>query len=343
MTEKKLLIEDESILESLPFYILLVYYSMGEIDKDVLISRTELISSIRDKIITIQFESEVECFKLLYNDVDDYTQRQIEEIFNHYGYSSGYYDSYQVVEDWSEGHIIKNFNSSQDEILEKILYNLLIDSEISDKNKAKVLNDQFPREVEDIIEDYHYRLEDSMEEYIKEELINDYDILTKLGFTKIAPFYKYTISLDDFIKLFESDKLNGFSMTLEEVFKSLGAEESVDLSGVNDNFYYRFTKENEEKHELKVTTELNNMLEKAEEFNNEFSEKFERLPSKFKFFVWYELPKDNKYMFKMTGIDFEDDYKIKFSVKDKGVDNHVTKLKKSLDNFINFLYQPELF
>lgn len=69
-----------------------------------------------------------------------------------------------------------------------------------------------------------------------------------------------------------------------------------------------------------------------------------RLPKKFNFGRWYKLPKDPSLKFKINSLDAHE-LKVNYSVKSSGQSEYSegTSYSKTIDNFLNFLYQPELF
>ena len=107
--------------------------------------------------------------------------------------------------------------------------------------------------------------------------------------------------------------------------------------------YVRYENFDEEGYNRVVDRELSSISEKVYENLKGFVEMVDRVTEKHKINVWYEIPKDKNFIFRITGFD-KDDTKIEVDSKNKK-DNpsKIKKLKFSEEGFNNFLYHPELF
>ena len=281
--------------------------------------------------------------------------------------SGGYYgghvfiDSYSTDNDWDEGYGFQQFN---DENLNKVKEILtLLRPELSDINLRDTSNEniveisnflrqEFDNEIDQLIYEYtdYYdsALVEGMRQYVKErfcgKLIN-FGIIEK----RCGAVYMTTVSI--LISLWDKSGVDEDG-TLTEVLKTI--IEQNDLQFDEDLFedyytYYDSKNFDDEGYNREVGRQLDKILNKIEEGDNfekykknaDLYEKLSKLKYG-KFNKWYEFPKQKSFgkesdaRFNIIGIK---DGKI--HVQRTGGPN--TNEFLDYENFMNFLYHPELF
>jgi hypothetical protein len=133
------------------------------------------------------------------------------------------------------------------------------------------------------------------------------------------------------------------------LFKQIVENNGGSMGGwAEDQYEYQdYENFDSESFNREVDRQLDNILEKIEDNGtqiNEFISLRNRILSKFKLNKWYELPKNKRDTFKITGFD-SDDMKIEVQfiryTDSKGGGFNTKKMSE--ENFYHFLYQPELF
>ena len=86
-----------------------------------------------------------------------------------------------------------------------------------------------------------------------------------------------------------------------------------------------------------LLTEIQEKLDELEDYK-----KVKQRLKDYKFGVWYDIPKNDRRMFRIDQVNPEG-LKVMFSYGDKGSLNKIEKVGMNIDNFMLFLHHPELF
>lgn len=332
-------------------------FSKGQMTERELIESDPSIRDIKTKeplgssIISIDFHDDEKFFKSL--DLDENDTWFAKMIFSSYD-SYEFIDYYTVQEDFKEGYIIyRELNKENEEKLLKISSIIIPEKkfDLSDedfrKELSNKLNELFENEIDSILSDYtsekNYGMSQSAKEYVDKE-IND--LLEELGFELKRKFDIISTTPGNLImwatklQINKTDVVSLFNQIVGNYGKSIGGwyENPYEFEAY-DNF-------NKESFNREVERNLDKILEKIEEYFDkgenklkDFIELMNRIKSKFKMNVLYELPKDKNISFTIKGFD-RDDMKILVTLRKKLQQRN---LKLSEDNFYKLLYQKELF
>lgn len=275
-------------------------------------------------------------------------------VWNRFLYSNDNYDTYQYNDDWNEGYLINNFNEENVDRVNEILkytnpaLKLDLDSENSRTKVSSFLQSMFESEVNDIIYEYMVLDTDCKTRAIKEVLVKETsNPFSRFGIIEITHAYKYETTVGILLSLYkmmkaEDDDLKELLRKIDEKYNS-----NVDRGGW-DELEYNVHCDDFDNEELqrKIETELESMLEEAqenmndggdfEEYNKLYSkvmslggfEKLIDIPEKGIQVIFEKIdPDTNKLVFKL--------YKSTGSLERRSVDN--------LDDLNLELYHPELF
>jgi hypothetical protein len=308
-----------------------------------------IIKNVRKNgIVEISFDLN-EYFDIL--QVPEYEKDVLNYLFGHYYNYGGYElrDWYSSKEDWKEGIIIGYFNDENNELLSKLIR--IFSPQFTNKSEinaeiSKILYDNFDRDCDSIIDEYHSKINEAVEEIIKKEAKEDLcDVFFNYKLYEASCFTRYFTTVPDLIRLYE--KYDSKSKNLSGLLKTIVTND-MDFSDLNYSYWYEFNWEKYFDYEgfnSSVERYLENMLEKLEDSEifidlDEFKRISEKLKN-FEFDVWLSLPKSPTKKFKLKGVDPKTN-KIILSYKKS---NHTEIKEKKIDyqDFMSFLYNYELF
>ena len=277
------------------------------------------------------------------------------------GYHSRVFlDNYSAEQDFAEGYIIRHFSEENIEKLKEILK--LINKKLltqfieggNDDIVSQYLLLKFQDECESIAHEYaeHHDecLVEGMKEYLRQKKCG---ILNKFKIMEMQCQRKYVTTVGNIIKLYE--KYGHFGNKDEDILKLL--HEIINEEGLEDDddygddyyAYYEETNFDSEGFNSWVGVQLNKMMDEIEEdFDPESMEKENKLYDlmeklNYTFNRWYYFPeekqkKDSKSNFMIE--KFEDG---KILVTYNEMYKKIQHFKMGFEDFINFLYHPELF
>lgn len=333
-------------------------FAKGKISSDDLYEVDDSIHYIDKKtplgqtILTIEFEDEDELLSLI--DLDENDRWFMRALNSYDGYE--FLDSYQISQDFQEGYIVYyDLNEENTEKLKEISAVILSGTNFDLNNEefrsslSEVLLDMFPREVDDILSDYHMEKEHEMNIVAKRAVKTEFDdVLENIGVSINYNFDKIDVKLADlYMSALQSNLYNDNAkeMVTNIIKKSAGGHS---FGGWAENSY-EFQDQNEfdsESFNNYVGKRFDDILETLEsnsdEINGGITEYLEfrnRIISKFKLNGWYDLPKDKKYRFKIKEFD-RNDMKI---IVELQTPLGFKQVKLSEENFNYLLYQPSLF
>ena len=277
------------------------------------------------------------------------------------GYHSRVFlDNYSAEQDFAEGYTIRHFSEENIEKLKEILK--LINKKLltqfieggNDDIVSQYLLLKFQDECESIAHEYaeHHDecLVEGMKEYLRQKKCG---ILNKFKIMEMQCQRKYVTTVGNIIKLYE--KYGHFGNKDEDILKLL--HEIINEEGLEDDddygddyyAYYEETNFDSEGFNSWVGIQLDKIMDKIEEdFDPESMEKENKLYDlmeklNYTFNRWYYFPeekqkKDSKSNFMIE--KFEDG---KILVTYNEMYKKIQHFKMGFEDFINFLYHPELF
>jgi hypothetical protein len=319
----------------------------------------------QEKTILTVFFSRDEFIKM-FEDPNDHTNNSflINVAHNNYygGYDYVFLDGYYwAEEELTGGYIFFSFNEENTNKVKEILRmtNIKLFSEITNgridsPEIGKFLADRFEREFNNIAGDYttYYDecLVEGLKEYIKRKFCG---VLTKFKFVEIKCQLKYVTNVSNIIKLYE--KYEMFDKDFLGLMNHILNEEGLALDeDLYDDYFDYFSWENfdSEGFNRNVGKELDGIIEEIEddidsgilEKNTQLQNLMDKL--NFKYNTWYNFPKEKQressYKFIIKDINSGKIHVEYNSISDKS-HQYFDELKMGYDDFLTFLYHPELF
>jgi hypothetical protein len=299
------------------------------------------------------FRDENSIFRLLNLGEDDvwfYRVINGNETYDFYDYSTSY-------EDFKNGHgCWYYFDEENKNLINKICSYFLsepfdIDSEDSRAKCAEILSEMFRVDVESIISDFtnesNYSLNKATEVGMDLEIKKE---LNEIGIESdnIKSIYEGTLvfTVGELIALYV--RSGDVHFTIKDFFVNLSENANINAGGWYEDYYqFEYDKYfDNDSFNRTVNNNLNDIVEKLEseddsqEFKT-FLDDIKNVTKKFKHNVWYSLPKNDKYVFRIIGYDKES---LRLRIELKKQSSHLRKtINISIENFYNLLYQPELF
>ena len=330
-------------------YMQLHMFKQGSVSAKYI--KDDMIFDLRDNgIMVIKFESDEDYFRLF--GFDKYKITDLSRIFSYYG-GMEWYDRYTSLDDWREGYMYNYFNDENKELFEEIKQYLSPELDLENNNQliqfCRLMDETFNNRVETIISDYSGEMDNAIENTLKEEVRGDLcDIFMTDGFYRAGNncFYKYYTTVDNLIKIY--DRFDDKSSDIYELLKKLGESKGIEDNEYLDWYEYHYQdKFDDASFNRTVTWNLEKIKDEildSDKFKDieEYKKVRETLEKyKFKYNVWYDLPKNRNIQFKITGVDTETN-NINFEYMEKLTQDYHRGFLP-LEKFNLFLYHPELF
>ena len=296
-------------------------------------------------MVQLTFDDDEDYFKLFDLHEDDIWF--LGNLFSYYGYDMGFYYSDLAYEDWKEGYLLYEFNEeNRRKIFEIMTY---FDPKLSTMEGetniqiSKLLYDTFPRQTENIIDDYQTEKEQCITRTAKTEVTNDLtDKFINYGIFEKNTFSKYVTTVSVLLSIY---KMYGdYDLTIQELMSKLGHEFSV---GPYQEYMYEYGCDDFDSESFNnyVSKQLAKMLEEIEEsdkFSNldEFKKVSSEVRKNYDFDKWYPTPKDKTLKFNIRSIDPKTN---KITLVTQKQFEDVKGRSLTLDEFNSFLYNLELF
>ena len=328
-------------------------YVKGQIDAEDLKLSDPYITTIRENStrglsrIVFEFKNDDEFFKYL--DVHDDDIWFAHVITNPYGDGYNFQDSSVTDEDFNMGYIVFH-DFDQDNILKFKNVMKVVDpgfdysdfpDEESNIRAANILTKLFEKETDRLVDDWSMEKEiganKTAREHVRWQINKE---LEEKGFKLQDEFDTVSIDVGHLIMLYL--QYGKIWLTFKGLFKQ-AFEDNQEIGGWVDNSYEFYS--SSEFDSAAFNRDVYNYLEKLESITEdqgdftEFTEMVDRIVSKFKPGVTYELPKLKNVSFKIKDFD-RDDKKVVVTLRHK---LKSIERKVSEENFYNLLYQPELF
>jgi len=318
--------------------------------------------NLEKNIVYLFFDREE--FLKMYNANNDYNDHLISAAFSNRYYSSDYgrlvfinYDDSEY--NFKEGYLIREFSDENIEKFKEILF-------MTSKVLYKKISDDFDSNLEDACRFLYSKFARNID-YIISEYSELYDAALVIGLRKylerrgcgiFSVFLihemicqrKYVTTIGNIIRLYEEYNAEDEDIVslLKKMIISKDLQEDEDYF---EDYYAYFESENFDSVEFNrvVSRKLDQIIESIEESENSEEIKKENeiysIIDKmgYQFDRWEDFPKEkrnNKYRFKIIGFDKGKVTVLKHSV---GWTYASETYKMGLEDFLNFLYHPELF
>jgi hypothetical protein len=293
-------------------------------------------------LVRISFSDMDEYVKLF--DLDDDDKWFVDIMFSHYD-NYEFQDSSYASDEWLEGYLFGWFNDENRAKLREIVSlvapqyaNLSSDDENS--GAAKLLDEMFPREVEDIYDDWVSEYNACKNRAGKESVIQDLcGVFNNYGIVEKTCFSDYYTTVGILVSLYKQEKDTNFSIS--EVLSSILKRKEygnwyeymyeIECYDFDYDSFHRWTERQLDK--------IYEKLEDSDEFTNvnEYSRIFREVQKKY--------PKDNRNTTKsgkeffFRGVDPKNNrILVQVATKDGWQDRSYSE-----DEFNNFIVSPELF
>jgi hypothetical protein len=297
-------------------------------------------------MVKLKFDSDEDFFKLF--DLGDGDIWFLKNLFSYYGnYDMGFYHSDMAYQDWKEGYLVYEIvGEAREKLFELVSYFIPGVEEINDETAeqiSKLLTDTFPRQTENIIDDYQSEKEQCMSRTAKESVNNELkDPFMNYGVIEKYMFSTYVTTVNVLLGLFKTFDMK--DSTLYELFRKMGHEKSV---GPFEEYMYEygcndFDSESFNSTALREIKEMIEDVESSDRFSNldEFKNVTYNIRKRFEFKKWYKTPKDKNVSFSIINVDPKTN-KINI-IAGKQYEGQ-KKRSLTLDEFNSFLYNLELF
>lgn len=293
-------------------------------------------------IFVLKFDDE-EFFEILNLDEDE--RYFLNSVYSYYGYQ--WSESADLNSEWDEGYIVQSLNVENLNKIKTVLINngeeelsQLIDDDAV-RDASRMLEDLYPDEVERIIREYGYAMDEESDKAAKADIEKSY----------CNPFFKYRILMSSCMNSYLISAVNLKNiyeavgvpeMSLVEVLKEYFSEiKGVDFNQNLQEYRYEYQQVDTEQFNRNASSELDKMVSDSESEMDEDSEKIKGIIKK------YGLRKDVKTpkgAFRIHSYDLNDgtiDYS--FSSGENYVGYRAERRRATYDDFNTFLNNYELF
>jgi len=350
--------------EDITLYKALRLYTRGKIDEDELdgadkdIYRISRASNPAQSEITFEFSDDEKIFELLGLDEDDgWFARRVMDSYSNIDIEA--YDS--MYDDFIQGYgsLFYNFNKENLKKLQEISQMIIgkkIELSIESDNSllAKTLDELFRNEASNMIDYFHTYLNEEIRITAKESISTELnDFLNKIGF-KLYRNFDMLISTPANLLMWYL-RLNEKDLDFEDLFTKICEFTMSDsrgrerLGGWNENQYEFRDSDNFDDVAFNrgIETQLDRIIEKLEEDEDTLrvSQIYKQIfEMGYDLQRWEELPKDNKYKFRIESVD-RDTLKIRVKLSQTPYDWNDEGTLRSVDieGLKLLLNHPELF
>lgn len=281
-------------------------------------------------------------------------------------YNLVFVDEYYMREDeWSGGYIYRYFNDDNQKKFQKILsyFNLSWANQLKnnrdvDEKMFKFVQDNFERNINDITSEYTYRFDEAlvegMREDIKELICNKF--VTYQIFERVCGESYYT-TVDVLLNLWKKLEVPE-DATILDFFRKLIEENDLQIEyDLSEDYYsyYRDRNFDSERFNREVERNLDSILEKIEEDMSSEDliqiQKFYKLFDKLKISIddWNKFPHQKTFgektekVYRVTSFEEGKAVVVLGLIINSWTIRNLKKGKMNYEEFVNFLYHPELF
>lgn len=273
--------------------------------------------------------------------------------------NSPYYDydvqDYSTTEDdFLNGYnVYYDFNEENEQLMRKIAQYLTPGEPYEETQDylsklSNILMELYNRDTRNIIDEYNSEFNDSSLTGIKKIIDEDLEsAFTENGLFIERKFDKIGTTIGDLVKNYI--KTGRFHIPAKELI--LGVLNNMKMSSYGGGYSevaYEYGSRNfdSESFNRRISGYLENILENLEEeANPEFIKNISEIFEKYNIGVWYKVPKNERYLFMITGVNRENQtIEVKVNdTKSKGRNISISTFSYTIDSFYKFLHQPTLF
>lgn len=347
---------DNTFLQSLTRFL------KGKISKEHFVFSEDSLKNID---LATPIGNSVLVFELNYDDEEKFLKsiglrlddvRFLQQLMSNGGYYSNYYSSQNEMEDFLEGRTFDSFLNEENIKKLNLIANYIYPSVPFNRDSidyfsklAEIIDTMFPSEVSDIVnfltDEKESALGSSLKDKIEDE-INSY--LEDYNIKIISKWDRFQIKASDLLKIYymvgddESSPLGVLKKYFQKSDRGIGNWQE-DIYNFEDWDYLDNKAIN--RYISQKFDDIIEFIESDESGMREFLALRNRILSKFQLNVWYDLPKNDRYIFMIRGFDKEN-LKLRVGLKDKFIylnKNPLRLIELSEQNFYYLLYQPTLF
>jgi len=346
----------EELLGSGDLFKKLMQYTKGKVSRNDVEQSDDLIRSVyrADPLgaseVIIDFNDESDFFKIL--NIDDDDEHFAKSVTDN---NWDFHDSYSLEEEFKEGYRL--FGDLDEDNMEKMKYisSLMSMSKPFDSSDtesliefAEKLITLYPKEVNQMLSEWSYysnrMMTESAEAAIHEEIQN---YLKKFDFEMTGSFSTIKTTVGNLIWWFlrmrkeKTDLTVLLSKMFENSDREIGGWYQDQYSFENREYFDKDRFNHDISYYLdKIIEDIEDNIERRGQNPKDFLDMIERIRSKYKIGIWFDLPKNKKVKYRIDGFNPEN-LKIKLTMISPG--REFKEIEVSEENFYHLLYQPELF
>ena len=292
-------------------------------------------------IFVLKFDDD-EYFQILNLDEDE--RYFLNSVYSYYGYE--WSQSADLQSEWDEGYIMRGLNVENLNKIKTVLINngeeelsQLIDDDAV-RTAGRMLEDLYPDEVERIIREYGYAMDEESDKAAKADIDKYYcNPLFRYGILMSSCMSKYLVSVTKLKQIY--DEVGIPELSLPEVLQKYFEDRGVSFDKNLQEYRYEYQQVDTEQFNRNASSELDKMVSDSESEMDENSGKIKEIIKKYGVRKNVKTPKG---AFRINSYDLEKgtiDYS--FSKGENYVAYNSERRRATYDDFNTFLNNYELF
>ena len=292
-------------------------------------------------IFVLKFDDE-EYFQILNLDEDE--RYFLNSVYSYYGYQ--WSESADLQSEWDEGYIMGGLNVENLNKIKTVLINngeeelsQLIDDDAV-RTAGRMLEDLYPDEVERIIREYGYAMDEESDKEAKADINKYYcNPLFRYGILMASCMSQYLVSVTKLKQIY--DEVGIPELSLPEVLQKYFEDRGVSFDQNLQEYRYEYQQVDTEQFNRNASSELDKMVSDSESEIDENSGKIKEIIKKYGVRRNVKTPKGafriNSYDLNNGTIDYS------FSKGENYVAYNSERRRATYDDFNTFLNNYELF
>ena len=283
-----------------------------------------------------------EYFQILNLDEDE--RYFLNSVYSYHGYE--WSESADLQSEWAEGYIMQGLNVENLDKIKTVLINngeeelsQLIDDDAVRKASG-MLEDLYPDEVERIIREYGYAMDEESDKEAKADINKYYcNPLFRYGILMSSCMSQYLVSVSKLKQIY--DEVGIPELSLPEVLQKYFEDRGVSFDKNLQEYRYEYQQVDAEQFNRNASSELDKMVSDSESEMDENSGKIKEIIKKYGVRKNVKTPKG---AFRINSYDLENgtiDYS--FSKGENYVAYNSERRRATYDDFNTFLNNYELF
>ena len=292
-------------------------------------------------IFVLKFDDD-EYFQILSLDEDE--RYFLNSVYSYYGYQ--WSESADLQSEWDEGYIMQSLNVENLNKIKTVLINngeeelsQLIDDDAV-RTASRMLEDLYPEEVERIIREYSYAMDEESDKEAKADINKYYcNPLFRYGIIMSSCMSQYLVSVTKLKQIY--DEVGIPELSLPEVLQKYFEDRGVSFDQNLQEYRYEYQQVDTEQFNRNASSELDKMVSDSESEMDEDSGKIKEIIKKYGLKKNIQTPKG---AFRINSYDLNDgtiDYS--FSSGENYVGYRAERRRATYDDFNTFLNNYELF